>query len=361
MTTTEKDRRVLLAMSGGVDSSVAALKLTEAGYQPVGLTLKLWCHGGHKNFTTIRKRAGRVCHQLGIPHAVLDIETEFEEGVVRPFVDEYLSGRTPNPCVFCNRLIKWRHLIEYADREGISWVATGHYARLFRPRADGRFELRRARDARKDQSYALWRLRQDQLRRTLFPMGDLAKAEAVRIAREKGLIDGLPAESQDICFLPDNDYREFLASYVPQRLARIPRGELVDEQGNIVGKHAGYYHFTIGQRKGFGRGFGGRRYVKAIDAKCNRIVIAENEKLMSSRMLIEQLNWVSVVPQRELEGVVKIRYNHKGVKCRSQMREDGKMMVKFEQPQRAVTPGQSAVIYADDRVLLGGIIVKGEI
>ncbi|MCD6205360.1 MAG: tRNA 2-thiouridine(34) synthase MnmA [Candidatus Marinimicrobia bacterium] len=353
-----ENRRVLVAMSGGVDSSVAAYLLKERGYRPEGVTFKLWCHGNDDNYRQIIDRAAAVCSGLEIKHHVIDIEGEFKETVVRHFVEKYLSGLTPNPCVFCNRVIKWRYLLLAADRSGIPFVATGHYARIEQNADTGRYELMAAADKRKDQSYMLWQLSQDMLKRTLFPLGNQIKSDVKEIARQMGLHDENLKESQDVCFLPNNDYREFLNAYAPERVAQIARGELVDENNKVLGYHDGFHNFTIGQRKGFKMGFAGRKYVKEIDAVQNRVVIADNDRLFSRGMVIGNVNWVSSEPRKSVEGFIRIRYNHKGVKCRIESLDDKNYQVRFETGQRAVTPGQSAVLYRDNRLILGGTITK---
>ncbi|MBN2601317.1 MAG: tRNA 2-thiouridine(34) synthase MnmA [Candidatus Marinimicrobia bacterium] len=359
MNKTTDNCQVLLAMSGGVDSSVAAFVLKEQGYQPEGVTFKLWCHGSDNRYPEIIQRAQSVCSKLEIKHHVLDIEKEFKETVVQQFADDYLSGITPNPCVFCNRFIKWRHLLATADRLGIPYVATGHYVRLEK-NADGYHEILKGVDPSKDQSYMLWQLSQEALRRTLFPLGSRLKNDIKAIADNLCLHDGEQKESQDVCFLPDNDYREFLQSYCPERIAEISQGELVNDNLQVLGFHNGFHNFTIGQRKGFKKGFSKRKYVKEIDAANNRVMITDNEQLFSRQMTIRDVNWVGAPPANRIEGIVKIRYNHKGVQSQVSAIDKNRYLVEFSEPQRAVTPGQSAVLYLNDRLILGGIIVGGD-
>jgi len=360
MNNTADKSRVLIAMSGGVDSSTAAYLLKENGFQPEGITFKLWCHGADEHYRKIVKRAQAICGIIGIKHHVLDIEKEFKETVVQQFVDDYLSGITPNPCVFCNRAIKWRHLLATADRLGFPYVATGHYVRLEKNMLSGRYEILKGIDLSKDQSYMLWQLSQEALGRTLFPLGARFKIDIKAIADKLGLHTADQKESQDVCFLPDNDYREFLMSFSPERIAGISRGELVDENSNVLGYHDGYHNFTIGQRKGFKMGFSKRKYVKEIDAANNRVVIADNEHLFSRQMIVRNVNWVSTFPENTIEGTVKIRYNHKGVQSKMKAVNENRYLVEFSEPQRAVTPGQSAVLYQDDRLIMGGIIVGSD-
>ena len=356
--TVQNNRRILVAMSGGVDSSTAAYLLREQGYLPEGVTFKLWCHGKDDHYQKILERARTICKKLDIKHHVLDIEKEFREIVVQQFVNDYLSGITPNPCVFCNRTVKWRYLTVTADRLGIPFVATGHYARIEFSPDDRRYEIWKGVDPHKDQSYMLWQLPQEALRRTILPLGDRLKSEIIKIADDLDLHDENRKESQDICFLPGGNYREFLKSHSPERIAEISRGELVDQNLNVLGYHNGYHNFTIGQRKGFKMGFANRKYVREIDARNNRVMITDNDQLYSKEMIINNINWVSNEPQTSIHGTIKIRYNHRGVGCTVDAMNGEKYRVRFDEDQRAVTPGQSAVLYQDERLILGGTIVN---
>jgi len=349
---------VVVAMSGGVDSSVAAYLLKKDGYNPIGVTFKLWCHEGADHIDAIIHRAEKISRQLGIDHRTVDIEKEFEETVVHQFIEEYFAGITPNPCVFCNRVIKWRYLLQIAEELQAAYVATGHYVRIVKNQNSARYEIHTGLDPQKDQSYVLWQLSQEMLSKTKFPLGSLNKSEVKKLADELGLSFSEQKESQDVCFLPDNDYRGFLNRYVPRKVAAISRGELLDEQGQFLGYHDGFYNFTIGQRKGFKRGFSERKYVKQIIADKNQVIISGNDSLFSDGMILESVNWVSENPQAETDGIIKIRYNHKGVRCHVEVIDQNRLQVRFEERQRAVTPGQSGVLYRGDRLVLGGIIKK---
>jgi len=351
-------KEVVVAMSGGVDSSVTLLRLKELGYAPVGLTLTMWDKYHSEQYKDAVRRARRVCDKIGIRHVSLDVRAAFEAIIVDHFVDEYLKGVTPNPCVECNPKVKWKSIIDFADQNGIGQVATGHYARVEVNSDSRRFEILKGLDPRKNQSYVLWQLSQEYLARTILPLGMLHKTEVYQIAEKYSFRDENQSESQDVCFIPHNSYRDFLEKHVPERLKAIPKGELVDEAGKVLGQHNGFYNFTIGQRKGFRMGFGERRYVKQIDAGQNRVVIGDNPALFRSEMIIQRVNWVSQTPQDELEGSMQIRYNHPGVECRVTRISAEKYRVTFAEPQRAVTPGQSAVLYRGDKLLLGGIIYQ---
>jgi len=349
-------RKVLIAMSGGVDSSVAALQLIENGYHPIGVTLRMWRPGRDKHLEDAVRKSKEICKRLNIPHKVVDVRSDFEKSIVQDFVNGYLSGVTPNPCVYCNKQIKWEKLIDLADKMDVEFIATGHYARVFHNENSHRYEILEGIDHSKDQSYALWQLSQDNLRKTMLPLGNVRKSEVFEIAKKNGLFYSDLSESQDICFIPNNNYRDFLVDYVPERIHKIGRGELVDEEGSVLGFHNGFYNFTIGQRKGFKMGFGGRRYVKEIDAKNNRIVISKEEGLYSMEMVLNKINWVSIPSVSSLKGIVKIRYNHPGIKCYVETYRSDTLKVTFDEPQRAVTPGQSAVLYQGDKLIFGGII-----
>jgi len=348
--------RVVVGMSGGVDSSVAAALLVERGYDVIGVTMRLWTVA-NPDAPTGRKQccsaediddARLVARKLGIPHYIVNLERQFNEQVVDYFVREYAHGRTPNPCLACNEHIKFRALLERAIVLDARYLATGHYAR--RVERDGKYHLLRARDEEKDQSYVLYALGQEQLRRVLFPLGDFNKAQIREQARRFGAVIAEKPDSVEICFIPDNDYRSFVGARVPQ-----PPGAIVDERGAVVGRHAGVSSFTVGQRKGLGA-FGERKFVTAIKADENLVVIGPGERLLTTTLHARELRWTQGEPPPQGERLeVKIRYRHRPLPARLQLR-DGLAVVEFEQPQRAVTPGQAAVFYRDDEVLGGGTI-----
>jgi tRNA-specific 2-thiouridylase len=354
--------RVLLGMSGGVDSSTAVYLLQEDGFHVKGLTLALTCALTSLFGDTIHPRdhadrAKRVCDRFKIPHETLDRCRLFENRVVHPFVREYFRGRTPNPCVECNRFVKWDELLKKADEERIPYVATGHYARVRYNATSKRYELLKGRDPKKDQSYYLWQLTQEQLARTRFPLGDLIKEQIKIIASELGLESINSGESQDICFIPGNDYREFLRAYVPEKYQSVSQGHFVTQDGEVVGEHPGYFHFTIGQRRGLRLALGYPMYVLEIRPESNEVVVGPKEALTRCETLVSRVNWVSIpAPEKPIEALVKIRYRHKGLKAVLNPLNHDKIFIKFTDRSEAVTPGQSAVFYDGERVLGGGII-----
>ncbi|KUK91215.1 MAG: tRNA(5-methylaminomethyl-2-thiouridylate)-methyl transferase [Marinimicrobia bacterium 46_43] len=354
--------RILLGMSGGVDSSTAVYLLQENGFDVKGLTLSLTCSMASLFGDTIHprdhaERAKRVCDFFGIPHETLERCTLFEERVVNPFVREYFSGRTPNPCVECNRFVKWDELLKKADEERIPYVATGHYARVRYNESTRRYELLKGKDPKKDQSYYLWQLTQEQLARTRFPLGDLTKDRIKIIASELGLESANTGESQDICFIPGDDYREFLREYVPDQYQSVGTGYFLTQDGNIVGEHPGFFHFTIGQRRGLHLALGYPVYVLEIHPESNEVVVGSKEALIRSQTAVSRVNWVSIpAPEKPIEALVKIRYRHKGLRALLNPLSHDKIFIKFIDISEAVTPGQSAVFYHGDRVLGGGII-----
>jgi tRNA-specific 2-thiouridylase len=352
--------RVLVAMSGGIDSAVSAALLIEEGWDAAGVFMR---HGvppapgsrpGKQGCCSLDDAwdARRVADKLGIPFYVLNFEREFDR-IVEYFVDEYDRGATPNPCIRCNRDLKFGRLFDYADSIGAERVATGHYARV--GERGGRITLRRGVDDRKDQSYVLFPLTQSQLSRCLFPVGGLTKPEVRDLARKLDLRIAEKPESQEICFVPDNDHRNLLKEKLGDR-ARP--GELVTPDGDVLGTHPGHQFFTIGQRKGLGVALGRPAYVIAIDPDRNRVVVGAEIDLRSQEFEVEEVNWIAPTPAAPIRATVKIRYNGPGAEAVVEAAGPGSARVVFDQPQRAVTPGQAAVFYEGDEVLGGGWISR---
>jgi len=357
-----KKDRVLIGMSGGVDSSVAAYILKEQGYEVIGVTMQIWPdmpedvqqrEGGCCSLSAVDD-ARRVANHLGIPYYVMNFKEVFESKVINYFIDEYAKGRTPNPCIACNRYIKFEEFLRKAHSLDAHYVATGHYAKIEWDKEYGRYLLKRSVDRDKDQSYVLYPLTQYQLEHTLMPLGDYTKEEIRNIAREIGLNVANKPDSQEICFVDDNDYGKFIKERIPDK---IKPGYFVDTQGNILGRHKGIVHYTIGQRKGLGIALGKPMYVVDIDAENDVVVLGENDDVFSSEMIVEDLNYIMMDRLTEpLEVDVKIRYTAKESAATIIPMDDGRVKVSFKNPQRAITPGQAAVFYKGDIVVGGGII-----
>jgi tRNA-specific 2-thiouridylase len=357
---------VVVGMSGGVDSSVAAALLLDQGYNVIGVTMKTYTFdevGGNVGNETsccgidAFNDARMVAVKLGIPHYVVDFTEQFGREVIDNFVDEYLQGRTPNPCVICNRKIKWGELIAKAESLGAQYIATGHYARVGYDEQTKRYSISRGRDLSKDQSYALWGLSQEALSKTLFPLGELTKPEVRQLAAKYGLKTATKEESFEICFVADNNYRRFLEDRVPDLHSKIPHGEIVWD-GKIVGEHDGYPHYTIGQRSGIGS-YGERVYVTDIDAESNTITIGRNGDLLRTELVANQMNLVSVgTLQDGINVQAKVRYKDDATPAVVYPNGDSGFRLVFQTPKRAITPGQSVVLYDGDRLVGGGVIVK---
>ncbi len=354
-------KKVAVGMSGGVDSSVAAYLLKEQGYDVIGVTMQIWQdedplaqaeNGGCCGLSAVDD-ARRVADRLGIPYYVLNFKREFKENVIDYFMDEYMHARTPNPCIACNRYVKWEALLNRARELGCDYIATGHYARVVQL-DNGRYALKKSATDRKDQTYALYNLTQEQLAHTLMPVGEYEKEQIREIAAKIGLLIANKPDSQEICFIPDNDY----AGYIERESGKtFPKGNFVDLEGNILGTHKGIIHYTIGQRKGLGLSMGSPVFVVDIRPETNEVVIGSNLDTFHDSLYAGKVNLMSVdALEGEQEVVAKIRYSHKGASCRIRMVDEDTLLCKFEEPVRAITPGQAVVFYDGDIVLGGAVI-----
>jgi len=353
-------KKALIAMSGGVDSSLAAKLIKDAGYECMGCTMKLYDNediGISKGHTCCSlddvEDARSVANRLGIPYYVFNFKDDFREKVIARFVDSYENGLTPNPCIECNRFLKFDKLFERARVLGCDYVVTGHYVRI--EEKNGEYFLKKALDETKDQSYVLYSMTQEQLAHTLFPLGGMKKTEVRELAEANSFINAAKPDSQDICFVPDGDYASFLERYTGKTYAP---GNFIDSEGNVLGTHKGTVRYTIGQRKGLGIAAGKPIYVSEINVKDNTVTLTDEDKLFSDTLTAVDFNWISGrVPESEISCSAKIRYRHKEQPATAYPQADGSVKLVFEQPQRAITPGQAVVLYDGDTVLGGGRIL----
>jgi tRNA-specific 2-thiouridylase len=355
-------QKAIIAMSGGVDSSVAAFLSKEAGLECIGVTMKLFDNADVGEdldrpccSLTDAADAARVAASLGMPHYVFDFTQDFKEQVIARFVSAYTAGITPNPCIDCNRFIKYERLYRRMESMGFDYVVTGHYARTDYDEHTGRYLLRTGLDDTKDQSYVLYALTQEQLAHTRFPLGALTKTEARKIAEANGFVNANKPDSQDICFVPDGDYGSFIEAYTG---TDYPSGNFLDTEGNVIGEHSGIIHYTIGQRRGLGKAFGKPVFVTEIRPETNEVVLGEQEDLKGDTVRARDINLISVpVIKEPMRVTAKIRYNQSAQPATATQTDDDEITVTFDEPVRAITKGQALVLYDGDIIVGGGTII----
>lgn len=355
-------KKTLIAMSGGVDSSVAACLIKKMGYDCIGATMKLFQNGeasvaDEHSCCSLEdvEDARSVAYALGMPYYVFNFADRFREAVIDRFIEDYENGRTPNPCIECNRYLKFEKLFQRARELSCDYVATGHYAQVVYDEDRGRYLLKKAVDERKDQSYVLYSLTQEQLAHVLFPLGGMTKDEARKVAQEHGFLNAEKAESQDICFVQDGKYHDFITAYTGKT---YPEGDFVDTKGNVLGQHKGIIRYTIGQRKGLGIAFGEPMYVLGVDPAANTVTLGTNDELFTDTVTAKRINLISVDRiQEPMRVKAKVRYRHKEQWATVTQPDEDTLRVIFDEPQRAITAGQALVLYEGDLVVGGGTIL----
>ena len=357
----DNQKKAIIAMSGGVDSSVAAFLMKERGFDCVGATMKLYDNDDiiaedKKTCCSLSDidDARAVAYSMGMKYYVFNFKDEFKKEVIDRFVNTYICGGTPNPCIDCNKYLKFEKMLNRMYELGYDYIVTGHYARIAFDENSGRYILKKGRDLSKDQSYVLYNMTQEQLAHTLLPLGEYEKTEIRRIADENGFVNAKKKDSQDICFVPTGDYAAFIEQYCKKS---FPEGEFVDRQGNVLGTHKGIIRYTVGQRKGLGLSLKAPMYVYEKDVDNNRVILSDNESLFSNELVAENVNWVSIEkPDEPIRAKVRIRYSHREAPATVYPKGDS-VRVVFDEPQRGITKGQSAVIYDGDILLAGGVII----